>query len=314
MGRLDAALALLEEARSSLQAVAPPFDAMPRAALIEGLYHLTVGAFEQAEAQFGAALTLAESQQEPLLVAESLLSIAQSQLARGDLNAASNTFQVAGQQFQMLEDSSGDGRAMLGVAQTLIGRESWEEALQQCEGAMTRFQQSDDLAGQADMHFTSGLAYQGSGQPNEVGIRFTQALALYQQLQNPLSEADVRYELAALALDTGRLDRAQDEFTQALTLVEHVAQMLRVPEQQSSFLQQYVELYAQAGITALRSGQDTRAQELVSFYKRAAGPAGSAAMTRYLRAYEASVSTEGEELSRQEQLENASFVKKLRKL
>ena len=179
---------------------------------------------------------------------------------------------------------------------------------------MTRFQQSDDLAGQAEALFTSGLAYQGKEQSDEASSRFTQALALYQQMQQPLGEADVRYQQANLLLEAGNFESAKREFARAIALVEHVSQTLHAPEELSRFLQQYAELYAQSALITLQEGKEERAREQLSSYTRIAGPAGTTAVARYLQAYETSIQVKGEGLSYQEQLENASFVKKIKKL
>jgi hypothetical protein len=133
-------------------------------------------------------------------------------------------------------------------------------------------------------------------------------------LQQPLGEADVRFEQAMLALDASDSGEAERELTSALRLVEQVSQTIQAQETRSRFLQQYVELYAQTAIVRVQTGQEEQARSLLTSYRSAVGTAGSTALKSYIETYANSIPLEGEGMSRQEQLENANFVKILRKL
>ncbi len=249
--------------------------------------------------------------QEPLLAAEALLGLGLTKLGRGELDEATSTFLAAGRQFQLLESTSGDGSAMLGLAQTLIGQQRWDEAAEQVEGALIRFRQSDDLVGQADAQLALGLAKRGSGENEDAATHFEQALTLYQQQHQPLGQADAHFERGDLFLETGTLDQAQREFSHAISLVEGVMQSLRTPEQWATFLQQYAELYTQAAITEVRRNQDEQAYQVLHSFTRIAG---KTPLLAYMKAYEDTLPTEGENLTEEERQENANILRRIRKL
>ncbi len=294
-----------------LAEIEPPSQSLPLASLVQGEWWLTLGDFSQAEARFSEARDHAEAQQEPLLAAESLLGLAQTRLARGELEAAANTFLAAGRQFQLVESVSGDGQAMLGVAQTLIGQQAWEQAREHCEGALTRFRQSDDQPGQADAQLSLGLARRGSGQTQEAAGQFERALTLYRQQQQPSGEADTRFELAGIYLEQGNLEQAQSALTGAIALTERVMNTLSTPEQRRTFLGQFAELYTLTAITQVRRDQDTQARQTLASYTRMAG---SAAVVSYIKAYETEISVADEDTSEAEKVANKNLVKRLKQL
>jgi tetratricopeptide (TPR) repeat protein len=253
----------------------------------------------------------AEEQQQPLLATEALLGLARTKLARGELDTASTIFVEARRQFQLLESIDGDGSAVLGVAQTLIGRERWEEAISRCEEALTRFNQSDDLIGQADTMLSLGLTHRGEGILEEAADDFELALKLYQQQQQPLGEADTRYEQAGILLARGSLDAANDELSRAIALVEQVMKTLSMPEQWSTFLQQYTSLYAQAAITLVRLKQNFQAAVQLQSFTRIAG---SGEVVQQIKAYEGTIPTSGDEITENEMRANKELIKRLGQL
>jgi tetratricopeptide (TPR) repeat protein len=221
------------------------------------------------------------------------------------------SFLEAGRQFQLLESTDGDGAAMLGIAQTLIGQEQWVEAIEHCEGALTRFNQSGDLVGQADTILALGLAHRGKGDLEEAASQFEQAVTMYQQQRQPLGESDARYERAGTLLAREQLDLARNDLTRAIELVERVMHTLRLPEQWSTFLHQYAELYAQAAIAAVRRNRDAEALAILSSFARIAG---EDAIVQHIKDYENSVPTSGDELTEDEVAANKDLVRRLREL
>ena len=253
----------------------------------------------------------AEQQQQPLLAAEALLGLARTRLARSELEAASTTFAAAGRQFQLLESIDGDGAALLGAAQVLIGQEAWEEAISRCEAALVRFNQCDDLVGQADVMLTFGMAHRGNDQLDEASMHYEQALTLYQQQQQPLGIADVHYERAGVLLERGEFDAAMGELNKAIELVEQVMRTLNTPQQWTTFILQYTDLYALAAVTELRRRQETRARAVLTSFVRVAG---ASAIVQRLKAYEDAIPTGGSELTEPEIGVNKDLVKRLGQL
>src|SRR5260370_33121824 len=94
---------------------------------------------------------------------------------------------------------------------------------------------------------------------------------MYRQRHQPLGEGDGRYERAGILLAHGQLDSAINDLTSAIALVEQVMHTLSSPEQWSTFLHQYTELYAQAAITEVRRNQDAQAHAILSSFIRIAG-------------------------------------------
>jgi tetratricopeptide (TPR) repeat protein len=310
-GRLDEATSCLTSAHSIMaeHTFAPQVE--PAILLAEGQLLLTRGDFSQAETDFSGAYSQAEALQEPLLAAEAQLGLAQTRLSRKELDAASASFLQAGRQFQLLEYTDGDGEAMLGIAQTLIGRGQWDEAIEHCEGASTRFNQSGNLIGEADTTFALGLAPRGKDNLQDAARNFEQAVTLYQQHHLPLGESDARYERAGIMLAGEQFDLAMNDLNQAIALVEQVMNTLSSPDQWSTFLHQYTELYAHAAITEVRRNQDTKARSILSSFIRITG---KDPIIQYIKAYEDSILTTSDEMSENEAQANSLLVKRLRAL
>jgi tetratricopeptide (TPR) repeat protein len=310
-GRLDAGASQLATAKKVTTNSELTLKTLPFLLVVEGQWMLTVGDFSQAEARFSDARNQAEGIQEPLYGAEALLGLARTFLSRKELEAASATFLEAGRQFQLIESTDGDGAAMLGVAQTLIGQEQWDEAIEHCEGALVRFRQVDDQLGQADAQLALGLAHEGNDELNEALNHYDQALTMYQEQQQPLGESDTHYERGGILQLRGDLDGAADEFSKAIALVERVLKTLSTPQLWSIFLRQYAELYAQAIINEVRRNADEQARELLISYVRIAD---LPSIEGYLKAYEDSLPTSGENLTEEEIRTNKDLIKRLRQL
>jgi len=283
----------------------------PMASVIRGQLFLTQGDLTQAEARFSEAHDQAEAQQEPLQSAEALLGLAQTRLAREELEAALNSFLAAGRQFQQVESVDGDGSAALGIAQVYLGQQQWDEALENCEAALVRFNQASDQLGQADTLLTRGLAQRGKVELDKALEDFEQALKLYHQQRGPLGVVDTRSARAGVYMMRGEFERARDEQTKAITQVERVMQSLSTPQQWSLFLRQYAELYAQTAIADVRRDQDEQARTLLQNYARIAG---EAELTRHLQAYEDAMPISGEDVTAEELLSNQNLVKRLRQI
>jgi len=86
---------------------------------------------------------------------------------------------------------------------------------------------------------------------------------------------------------------------------------LRLPEQWSTFLHQYAELYAQAAIAAVRRNRDAEALAILSSFARIAG---EDAIVQHIKDYENSVPTSGDELTEDEVAANKDLVRRLREL
>jgi tetratricopeptide (TPR) repeat protein len=200
---------------------------------------------------------------------------------------------------------------MLGIAQTLIGRGQWDEAIEHCEGASTRFNQSGNLIGEADTTFALGLAHRGKDNLQDAARNFEQAVTLYQQHHLPLGESDARYERAGIMLAGEQFDLAMNDLNQAIALVEQVMNTLSSPDQWSTFLHQYTELYAHAAITEVRRNQDTKARSILSSFIRITG---KDPIIQYIKAYEDSILTTSDEMSENEAQANSLLVKRLRAL
>ncbi|MBV9709050.1 MAG: hypothetical protein JO125_16775, partial [Chloroflexi bacterium] len=279
--------------------------------LVRGQLALTQGDFAQAEARFSEAYGLAEEQQEPLLAAEAVLGLAQTRLAHEELAASLDTFLEAGRQFQLLESVDGDGLAVLGVAQVKLAQKVWDEALENCEAALIRFHQCSDFLALADTLLIRGLAHGGKQELDEAFNDFEQALQLYHQQRKPLGVVDARSARAGIFLLRGDVERARDEQTKAITQVERVMHSLSTPQQWSTFLRQYAELYAQTAITDARREQHEQARTLLQNFARIAG---STEVVQYLKAYEGALSTGEAEMSREEVKSNRDLLKQLRQM
>ena len=109
----------------------------------------------------------------------------------------------------------------------------------------------------------------------------------------------------------GNLAAAGEEFSRAITLVEQVMHTMSMPQQWSTFLRQYAELYAQQAITLVRLHQDAQA---LTHAQAFAGIAGSTAIAQHMKAYEETVPTSGEEMPEDEIRENKELVKRLGQL
>jgi len=99
--------------------------------------------------------------------------------------------------------------------------------------------------------------------------------------------------------------------TGAIALVEQVMHTLSSPEQWSTFLHQYTELYAQAAITEVRRNQDAQAHAILSSF---ISIAGKSAIAQHIQDFENSIPTSGEELTEEEKIANKDLVKRLREL
>ena len=80
------------------------------------------------------------------------------------------------------------------------------------------------------------------------------------------------------------------------------------PERWGTFLRQYAEQYAQTVITDIRLQQDAQAHMLLQNFIRIAGKAD---IEKHLKAYQAMLPTEGEELSEEELRTNKVLVQHL---
>jgi hypothetical protein len=76
-------------------------------------------------------------------------------------------------------------------------------------------------------------------------------------------------------------------------------------------LRQYAELYAQAVITEVRLNEDERARALLTSFVRIAG---LPPIEKYLKAYEDSLPTSGENMTEEEIRANKDLVKRLRQI
>ena len=128
-----------------------------------------------------------------------------------------------------------------------------------------------------------GLAHRGNNEVDEARPHFEQALALYQQQQQPLGEADAHYEIAGIFLLRDALDAAMKELSSAIVLAERVMNTLSTPQQWSTFLKQYAELYAQAAITQIRRRADAEARTLLTSYVRISG---ASEVVQHIKMYE----------------------------
>jgi tetratricopeptide (TPR) repeat protein len=140
---------------------------------------------------------------------------------------------------------------------------------------------------------------------------YDQALTLYQQQQQPLGESDTRFERGDVFRMRGDLDAAMNEFSKAIALVERVLKTLSTPQQWSTFLHQYAELYAQAVITEVRLNEDEQARALLTSFVRIAG---LPPVEKYLKAYEDSLPTSGENMTEEEIRANKDLIKRLRQI
>lgn len=248
--------------------VKTPFAAQvaTMAALTRGQLLLTENDVTAAEAQFREAHEQAEAQQRE--AAEATLGLAQTRLARNELDAARETFAATARQFQQIEDVDGDGFATLGIAQVLLQQQQWNESLEYSRTAGLRFNQANDQPGQADALLTQGRAHQGKGELDLAAARFEQALHLYRQQHRPLENAQARAALALVYRVRGELERARNEQTQAITHVELVMHSLTTSQQRSAFLCQYAPLYAQTAITDAQRNQDKQGRALLQHFAR----------------------------------------------
>jgi vacuolar-type H+-ATPase catalytic subunit A/Vma1 len=109
----------------------------------------------------------------------------------------------------------------------------------------------------------------------------------------------------------GELERARDEQSKAITQVEKVMNSLSRPQEWSSFLQQYAELYAQTALTDVRLQQEEQARELIRNFVQIAG---SQELKSSLSRYIADIPNNDENMSEEEQRENQELVKKIEHL
>ena len=126
-----------------------------------------------------------------------------------------------------------------------------------------------------------------------------------------MDESDARYERAGITLASGQFDLAMDDLAQAIALVEQVMHTLSSPNQLSTFLHQYTELYAQAAITEVRRNHDSQAYSILSSF---AHIAGRDAIKQQIKAYEDSIPGIGDEVSEDEAYANNELIKRLRAL
>lgn len=125
-------------------------------------------------------------------------------------------------------------------------------------------------------------------------------MKLYQQQRRPLGIAQTRAARGRIYRVRGELERARDEQTEAITHVERVMQSLHTLQQQSLFLYQYAELYAQTVITDVQRHQDEQARALFHHFARLSG---GDELVRHLEAYEQALpTTESEKVSLEELL------------
>src|SRR5581483_8724557 len=128
LGDLKEAESHLTAAREAISRNELAKQLLPRVALTWGEWYLIQGDFAQAATHFTTARQQARTYQEPLLAAEALLGLGQTQLASQELDAASATFLEAGRAFQLQESTDGDGSAVLGMARVNISQQHWDEA------------------------------------------------------------------------------------------------------------------------------------------------------------------------------------------
>jgi tetratricopeptide (TPR) repeat protein len=242
------------------------------------------------------------------MAAEATLGLAQTLLAREEWPTANDTFLQAGSQFQLLESTGGDGSAVLGIAQVNIGQQNWDEAISNADAALLRFKQVGDEPAQAAALLTRGLANRGKDELAEAMLDFEQALHLYHQARNPLGVVDTRSARAGILFWRGDLDQARDEQTKAINQVERVMNTLAMPQQWSTFLRQYSDLYAQTAITDIRRGQDEQARLLLQNFTRIAG---SNEVKQRLQAYINDIPIDDEELSAQELASNKDLLRRI---
>src|SRR5450755_2401267 len=254
--------------------------------------YLIQGDFAQSAKYYSDTHNRAEAQQEPLVAADAILGMAQSYLARHELEAALETFLAVGRAYQLVESTSGDGSAALGAA-------------------LLRFNQANDTPGQADALLTRGLAQRGMDENDAALTDFEQALKLYHQQRRPLGVADTRYARAGIFFQRGDLERARDEQTKAIAQVEHVMNSIASAQQWTLFLRQYAELYAQTAVTDIRLNRDEQARALLKNFARIAG---TAELLQSLNAYENDLPTEGEELSEEEIRANTDLLRRIKQL
>jgi hypothetical protein len=86
---------------------------------------------------------------------------------------------------------------------------------------------------------------------------------------------------------------------------------LSKPEQWSTFLNQYAQLYAQAAITEVRLGNIEQARTLLQNFARVSG---KRELERYLQGYESEIPTDSDTLSEEELRANKDLVKRLEQL
>jgi hypothetical protein len=109
----------------------------------------------------------------------------------------------------------------------------------------------------------------------------------------------------------GDLERARDEQTQAITHIERVMQSLHTLQQQSMFLYQYAELYAQTVITDVQRNQDEQARGLLHHFARLSG---GDELVRHLEAYEDALPTTQSEKVTVEELLSTRDIRELVRL
>ena len=108
-----------------------------------------------------------------------------------------------------------------------------------------------------------------------------------------------------------QFDLAMNDLTRAIALVEQVMNTLSSADQWSTFLHQYIELYAQAAITEVRRNQDSQALSTLSSFVRITG---RDSIMQYLMAYENSILATTDEMSENEAQANSELIKRLRAL
>jgi tetratricopeptide (TPR) repeat protein len=266
------------------------------------------GRFQEAAAACVISRQAAQEAIAPVVEVDAALDLASIELDQNQIDLAVGHYNEAGTLARAAEERIGEGLANIGLAQVMLHRELWDEALERFQEVLPRFRGVGDVNGQGTTLIGIGLAQRSLGNYASAQNVFAEAAELYRAAEQPLGEAEALYGHGSALVPQERQEEATQSFDAAIERVERTMPHLAAPDDRAFFLRRWVNLYADAIISNLRTGKDERANALADGF---AARAGGKELAAQLKAFEESLANKDHTLTKEQQEQQKHLARRI---
>jgi tetratricopeptide (TPR) repeat protein len=258
---------------------------------VQGAWALALGRLGEARDAYREARAVADASASPYASAEAAIGLAEAALQSDYLQAAVAEFNRAAELARNVESREMEALANVGLGRVLLRRELWDEAVLAHQEMVARFREFENPNAQALALVGIGEARRNLDRFDEAQAAFETAAQLYAAAGAPQGEAAAAQGEARVLVERGELDAAEARYGRAIELTEKVGRALTSADDRRIYFDGRPDLYAEAICVAAQRHNLESVRQLGSAYSGLAGKAGTAAVVRRLREYEAALPT-----------------------